>query len=83
MTSLFEGAEPAVAAGASGRARAAGPLEPVEIPLLEEIATITQLVLLPEAAGDHLGWLRTRFADSGRTSERGCSRGSSCRRAPT
>ena len=38
---------------------------PVELPLLDEIATITQLVMLPEAAAAHLGPLKTRLADYG------------------
>ena len=42
-----------------------GAREPVEIPLHEEITTITQLMLLPEARDAHLPWLRTRLADYG------------------
>ena len=42
-----------------------GTLEPVAIPLHEEIATITQLIMLPEATATHLPWLRTRLADYG------------------
>src|SRR5205823_10701723 len=34
-------------------------------PLHDEIATIGQLVLLPEATAVHLRWLRTRLADYG------------------
>ena len=40
-------------------------VEPVEVPLLQEAGTIQQLVMLPEAANVHLGWLRTRLADYG------------------
>jgi aspartyl-tRNA(Asn)/glutamyl-tRNA(Gln) amidotransferase subunit A len=66
VTSLFERAEPAVAA-ACGQALAdlPGRHEPVAIPLHEEIATITQLIMLPEATSAHLRWLRTRLDDYG------------------
>jgi aspartyl-tRNA(Asn)/glutamyl-tRNA(Gln) amidotransferase subunit A len=66
---LFDRAEPAVAE--QGRAaveelRALGAaVEPVEVPLLEESGTMTQLLMLPEAAEVHLPWLRTRIADYG------------------
>lgn len=66
VTSLFEGAEPAVAEACE---QALGDLpgrrEGVSIPLHEEIATITQLIMLPEATNAHLPWLRTRLADYG------------------
>jgi aspartyl-tRNA(Asn)/glutamyl-tRNA(Gln) amidotransferase subunit A len=66
VTRLFEQADPAVAAACEEAARALpGKHEPVELPLLDEIATITQLVMLPEAAAAHLHWLRTRLADYG------------------
>jgi Asp-tRNA(Asn)/Glu-tRNA(Gln) amidotransferase A subunit family amidase len=65
VTSLFERADPAVAAVCEEAARAFGDAEPVELPLLDEIATITQLVMLPEAATVHLHWLRTKLADYG------------------
>jgi aspartyl-tRNA(Asn)/glutamyl-tRNA(Gln) amidotransferase subunit A len=66
VTSLFEQADPAVAAACEEAARALpGEHVLVELPLLDEIATITQLVMLPEAAAAHLGWLRTRLADYG------------------
>jgi aspartyl-tRNA(Asn)/glutamyl-tRNA(Gln) amidotransferase subunit A len=66
VTSLFEQADPAVAAACEEAARALpGTPEPVELPLHDEIATITQLVMLPEAASAHLQWLRTRLADYG------------------
>jgi aspartyl-tRNA(Asn)/glutamyl-tRNA(Gln) amidotransferase subunit A len=66
VTRLFEDAEPAVAAACEEAVRAlGGDVEPVELPLHEEISTITQLVMLPEAAAVHLGWLRTRLADYG------------------
>jgi aspartyl-tRNA(Asn)/glutamyl-tRNA(Gln) amidotransferase subunit A len=42
-----------------------GRQEPVVIPLHDEITTILQLVLLPEATAAHLHWLRTRLADYG------------------
>jgi Asp-tRNA(Asn)/Glu-tRNA(Gln) amidotransferase A subunit family amidase len=65
ITSLFESADPAVASACEQAARALGDAEPVELPLHEEMATITQLVMLPEAATIHLHWLRTKLADYG------------------
>jgi len=65
-TRLFEQAESAVAAVCE---EALGVLpgrrEPVTIPLHDEISTITQLVMLPEAASAHLPWLRTRLPQYG------------------
>jgi aspartyl-tRNA(Asn)/glutamyl-tRNA(Gln) amidotransferase subunit A len=65
VTRLFELADPAVAAACEEAARVLGDAGPVELPLHEEIATITQLVMLPEAAAVHLHWLRTKLADYG------------------
>jgi aspartyl-tRNA(Asn)/glutamyl-tRNA(Gln) amidotransferase subunit A len=65
IRSLFEQADPEVAEVCGEAARALGDAEPVELPLHEEIATITQLVMLPEAAAVHVGWLRTKLADYG------------------
>jgi aspartyl-tRNA(Asn)/glutamyl-tRNA(Gln) amidotransferase subunit A len=65
ITRLFELADPAVAAACEEAARLLGEAEPVDLPLHEEIATITQLVMLPEAATVHLHWLRTKLADYG------------------
>jgi aspartyl-tRNA(Asn)/glutamyl-tRNA(Gln) amidotransferase subunit A len=66
VTRLFDEADPAVAAACRAALEALpGDAEPVELPLHEEISTITQLVMLPEAASVHLGWLRTRLADYG------------------
>jgi aspartyl-tRNA(Asn)/glutamyl-tRNA(Gln) amidotransferase subunit A len=66
VTRLFEEASPAVAALCeSAVGGLPGDRRPVELPLHEEIATITQLVMLPEAAAGHLGWLRTRLPDYG------------------
>jgi len=66
VTRLFDGAHPAVAAACEEAAREVWPdAEPVELPLHEEISTITQLVMLPEAAAVHLPWLRTCLADYG------------------
>jgi aspartyl-tRNA(Asn)/glutamyl-tRNA(Gln) amidotransferase subunit A len=66
VTRLFEGADPAVAGACEAAIRdLPGRLEPVEIPLHEEIATITQLLMLPEATAAHGRWLRTRLADYG------------------
>ena len=66
VTRLFEDADSAVAAACEKAVAAlGGDVEPVELPLHEEISTITQLVMLPEAAAVHAGWLRTRLADYG------------------
>jgi aspartyl-tRNA(Asn)/glutamyl-tRNA(Gln) amidotransferase subunit A len=66
VTSLFERAEPAVAAACEqALADLPGRHEPVAMPLHVEIATITQLIMLPEATDAHLGWLRTRLDDYG------------------
>jgi len=66
VTRLFEDADPDVAAACEEAARSLpGRHEPVELPLLDEISTIAQLVMLPEAAAAHLGWLRTCLADYG------------------
>jgi aspartyl-tRNA(Asn)/glutamyl-tRNA(Gln) amidotransferase subunit A len=66
VTTLFEQAEPEVSAACEEAARALpGQHEPVDLPLHEEISTITQLVMLPEAAAAHLRWLRARLADYG------------------
>jgi Asp-tRNA(Asn)/Glu-tRNA(Gln) amidotransferase A subunit family amidase len=63
---LFERAQAEVAAVCEEAIRKlAGTLEPVRIPLHDEIATITQLVMLPEATALHLEWLRTRLGDYG------------------
>jgi aspartyl-tRNA(Asn)/glutamyl-tRNA(Gln) amidotransferase subunit A len=66
VTSLFERADPEVAAACEAAMRELpGTLSPVEIPLHDEIETITQLILLPEATTRHIGWLRTRLSDYG------------------
>jgi len=66
VESLFERADPRVAAVCEEALRGLpGRHEPVEIPLHDEITTILQLVLLPEATAAHLHWLRTRLADYG------------------
>jgi aspartyl-tRNA(Asn)/glutamyl-tRNA(Gln) amidotransferase subunit A len=66
VTSLFERADPRIAAVCEAAlAELPGRLEPVAIPLHEEIATIVQLMLLPEATEFHLPWMRTRLADYG------------------
>jgi aspartyl-tRNA(Asn)/glutamyl-tRNA(Gln) amidotransferase subunit A len=66
VTTLFERADPRVAALCEqALAELPGRLEPVEIPYLDEIATIVQLILLPEATEAHLPWLRTHLADYG------------------
>ncbi len=66
VESLFERADPLVAAACEEALRElSGRQEPVEIPLHEEIATILQLVLLPETTAAHLHWLRTRLDDYG------------------
>jgi aspartyl-tRNA(Asn)/glutamyl-tRNA(Gln) amidotransferase subunit A len=66
VTRLFELADPGVAQVCEEAARTLWPdAEPVELPLHGEIATITQLVMLPEAAAVHKHWLRTKLADYG------------------
>jgi aspartyl-tRNA(Asn)/glutamyl-tRNA(Gln) amidotransferase subunit A len=66
VTSLFDRAESAVAAACEqALADLPGRHEPVTMPLHDEISTITQLLMLPEATSAHLRWLRTRLADYG------------------
>jgi aspartyl-tRNA(Asn)/glutamyl-tRNA(Gln) amidotransferase subunit A len=66
VTSLFERADPEVAGACEAAMRdLPGRLEPVEIPLHEEIETITQLLMLPEATAAHGQWLRTRLDEYG------------------
>ncbi len=66
LTRLFEDADPAVATVCeSALAELPGERESVALPLHEELSTITQLVMLPEAASAHLHWLRTKLADYG------------------
>ena len=66
VTSLFERADPAVAEACEAAARElSGRLEWITIPLHDEIETITQLILLPEATALHLQWLRSRLDDYG------------------
>jgi aspartyl-tRNA(Asn)/glutamyl-tRNA(Gln) amidotransferase subunit A len=66
VTSLFEDAEPAVATLCErALADLPGQKEAVALPLHEEVSTIAQLIMLPEAASAHLHWLRTRLADYG------------------
>lgn len=66
LTRLFEDADPAVATVCEAAlAELPGQKESVALPLHEEMSTITQLVMLPEAASAHLHWLRTKLADYG------------------
>jgi aspartyl-tRNA(Asn)/glutamyl-tRNA(Gln) amidotransferase subunit A len=66
VTTLFERADPAVAALCETALRELpGRVEPVALPLHDELSTITQLLMLPEATERHLPWLRTRLADYG------------------
>jgi aspartyl-tRNA(Asn)/glutamyl-tRNA(Gln) amidotransferase subunit A len=66
ISSLFERADPRVAAVCEQALTALpGRREAAELPLHDEVETITQLILLPEAANAHLHWLRTRLADYG------------------
>jgi aspartyl-tRNA(Asn)/glutamyl-tRNA(Gln) amidotransferase subunit A len=66
VTSLFERADSDVAGLCEAAVRELpGRLEQVEIPLHDEIETITQLLMLPEATAAHGRWLRTRLADYG------------------
>lgn len=61
VTALFERARPEVAAACEAAVAELGPAQAVAIPLHEEIATITQLIMLPEAATAHLPWMRERL----------------------
>jgi aspartyl-tRNA(Asn)/glutamyl-tRNA(Gln) amidotransferase subunit A len=66
VSSLFDRADPEVAeACEKALDQLPGRAEPVEVPLHEEMGTILQLIMLPEAANVHLKWLRTRLADYG------------------
>jgi aspartyl-tRNA(Asn)/glutamyl-tRNA(Gln) amidotransferase subunit A len=65
VTGLFERAQPEVAAACEAAAAELGRADPVAIPLHDEITTITQLIMLPEAAAAHLPWMRTKLADYG------------------
>jgi aspartyl-tRNA(Asn)/glutamyl-tRNA(Gln) amidotransferase subunit A len=66
---LLGQARPEVAAAAEAAVaelRALGArVERVEVPRLEEAGTIQQLLMLPEAAGVHLPWLRSRLPEYG------------------
>ena len=66
VTSLFERADPAVATVCERALdELPGRKEPVTLPLHDELSTVTQLIMLPEATSAHLPWLRTRLADYG------------------
>jgi aspartyl-tRNA(Asn)/glutamyl-tRNA(Gln) amidotransferase subunit A len=66
LTSLFERAEPAVATVCERALdELPGRKEPVTLPLHDDLSTVTQLIMLPEATSAHLPWLRTRLADYG------------------
>jgi aspartyl-tRNA(Asn)/glutamyl-tRNA(Gln) amidotransferase subunit A len=66
VTSLFERADPEVAGSCEAALRdLPGRLDQVEIPLHDEIATITQLLMLPEATAAHGRWLRARLTEYG------------------
>jgi aspartyl-tRNA(Asn)/glutamyl-tRNA(Gln) amidotransferase subunit A len=69
VSQLFERADPDVAACAQSAVEELGRLgalvEPVTIPLLDLAGTILQTIMLPEAAENHLEWLRTRLPDYG------------------
>ncbi|HSF62265.1 MAG TPA: amidase [Gaiellaceae bacterium] len=66
---LVDRADPRIGAAAEAAANELAGLgahvDEVEVPLLDEAATILQLTLLPEAAEVHLPWLRTRLGDYG------------------
>lgn len=66
---LEEGVDGAVAEAvevAVGELSALGAqVEPVELPLFEQVGTIQQAMQFPEATAAHAGWLRTRLADYG------------------
>ena len=61
VTFLFERADPGVAAACDTAVAELGPTDEVTIPLHEEIATITQLIMLPEAMEEHLPWMQTKL----------------------
>lgn len=69
VRTLVERADPrigaAVESAANELARLGAHVDEVEVPLLDEAATILQLILLPEAAEVHLPWLRARLGDYG------------------
>jgi aspartyl-tRNA(Asn)/glutamyl-tRNA(Gln) amidotransferase subunit A len=66
LTSLFERAEPAVATVCERALdELPGQREPVTLPLHDDLSTVTQLIMLPEATSAHLPWLRTKLADYG------------------
>jgi aspartyl-tRNA(Asn)/glutamyl-tRNA(Gln) amidotransferase subunit A len=66
LRNLFERAEPAVAELCErALAELPGRKDDVTLPLHEEISTITQLIMLPEATSAHLPWLRTKLDDYG------------------
>jgi aspartyl-tRNA(Asn)/glutamyl-tRNA(Gln) amidotransferase subunit A len=66
VTTLFDRADPAVASACEATlGELPGRCEPVAIPLHDELATITQLLMLPEATARHLPWLRTRLSGYG------------------
>jgi Asp-tRNA(Asn)/Glu-tRNA(Gln) amidotransferase A subunit family amidase len=66
---LFDRSDPAVASSARSAldvlAACGATLVPAAVPLHEEAGTITQLIMLPEAAEAHLGWLRHRLDEYG------------------
>ena len=80
---LFRRAGPAVAAqvhAAVDELRGLGAtVESVEVPLLEESGTITQLLMLPEATEVHLPWLRSQLDDYGADVRARLSPASCCR----
>ena len=66
VSNLFARADPEVAeACEKALDQLPGRAEPVDVPFHEEMGTILQLIMLPEAASAHLKWLRTRLGDYG------------------
>lgn len=69
VETLFDRADPRIAeairAGVATLAALGATAEPVEVPMLDQTSTITQLQMLPEATNAHLEWMRTRLPDYG------------------
>ena len=69
VESLTERADPRIAEAVRSAVAELGSLGArvgsAVVPLLDEVGTMNQLVMLPEAAQAHLPWLRTRLSDYG------------------
>jgi aspartyl-tRNA(Asn)/glutamyl-tRNA(Gln) amidotransferase subunit A len=69
VTALVERAHPEIADAVRGAvdeiAGLGAVVEETDVPLMDEAATILQLIMLPEASEVHLPWLRTRLQEYG------------------